>query len=549
MASHLTVPSRTPTSTATAKAAGALTGTEALKAALEAFSAMVERSDPLPQGKATPSSEQNAAVGIQLHQSMQPTLPGHAAPQPGNNIPLTDEASAELQVPDPVAAAIDATLPIVAPLDAPAMFTGLVNDLAALKQSLETGKEIPPELLTRINAALNALGAELNIDLATLPTPTPAVLTSLAQPAGESDMTTPARLAQTLAPLAQALRGETTVAANTGPESAPLLRSIGDTVAKLAQALKTGSFSTEITNLVSSADDGVDPALGAAIKNLLATAIPKTADFVAPALAPANLSINETTLIAKPAETETSTATLGDTIGSRQVSAAPEVSAKLAPAPEVSAKPIPDTDAKTHIGPRAENDNAPAETKAPPAIVPTANEARDDAQGVTQTTVPAVRADAGAPRLVQAGYQTSQQQLNLPQLAFELGRQVGDGNTRFQIRLDPAELGKIEVRLDIDASGQVNARMTVEKSETLDLMQRDQKALERALQQAGLDTSKTNLEFSLKQNPFSGGQQHSRDEQGLTAQNGVPTVGVEEVIPTVKLYRASLTASGVNIIA
>ena len=45
--------------------------------------------------------------------------------------------------------------------------------------------------------------------------------------------------------------------------------------------------------------------------------------------------------------------------------------------------------------------------------------------------------------------------------------------------------------------------MTVERPETLDLMQRDQRALQQALQQAGLDSSKTNLEFSLRQNPFS----------------------------------------------
>jgi flagellar hook-length control protein FliK len=155
-----------------------------------------------------------------------------------------------------------------------------------------------------------------------------------------------------------------------------------------------------------------------------------------------------------------------------------------------------------------------------------------------------------APRVVQAGYQTSQQQLNLPQLAFELVRQVNDGNTRFQIRLDPPELGRIDVKLDIDRSGQVNARLTVEKAETLDLMQRDQKGLERALQQAGLDGAKTNLEFSLKQNPFSG-------QQGQDGGNGRnPSFGDEAAgdaddtpPPTVNLYRGSLSASGVNIIA
>ncbi|NGP18470.1 flagellar hook-length control protein FliK [Devosia aurantiaca] len=85
-----------------------------------------------------------------------------------------------------------------------------------------------------------------------------------------------------------------------------------------------------------------------------------------------------------------------------------------------------------------------------------------------------------------------------------MARQVEGGNTRFQIRLDPPELGRIDVRLEIDNAGSVSARLTVEKAETLDLMQRDQRGLERALQQAGVDAGKTNLEFSLKQNPFAG---------------------------------------------
>ena len=75
-------------------------------------------------------------------------------------------------------------------------------------------------------------------------------------------------------------------------------------------------------------------------------------------------------------------------------------------------------------------------------------------------------------------------------------------------------------------------------------------APDRALQQAGLDGSKTNLEFSLKQSPFSGGQQQGRNDQGQPfSLNGLRADDLEEAPPTINLYRASLTASGVNIIA
>lgn len=170
---------------------------------------------------------------------------------------------------------------------------------------------------------------------------------------------------------------------------------------------------------------------------------------------------------------------------------------------------------------------------------------------VAPTDAPTPQVDASTtPRVVQTGYQTNQQQLNLPQLAFEMSRQVSDGNTRFQIRLDPAELGRIDVKLDIDSNGQVHAKLTVEKAETLDLMQRDQRALEKALQQAGLDQSKTNLEFSLKQNPFAGDQnQRGGNDQGEHSGGQDGQQEAEIVPPAITLYRGALQASGVNIIA
>jgi hypothetical protein len=46
--------------------------------------------------------------------------------------------------------------------------------------------------------------------------------------------------------------------------------------------------------------------------------------------------------------------------------------------------------------------------------------------------------------------------------------------------------------------GRVRAKITVEKADTLDMMRNDSRALERALQDAGLSTSEEDLEFSLK---------------------------------------------------
>jgi flagellar hook-length control protein FliK len=74
------------------------------------------------------------------------------------------------------------------------------------------------------------------------------------------------------------------------------------------------------------------------------------------------------------------------------------------------------------------------------------------------------------------------------------------GTDKINIKLHPAHLGRVEVRLDIAKDGQLSAIIMAEKPETLELLQRDIKGLEKALQQAGLDTNSKSFNFGLKQN-------------------------------------------------
>ncbi|MXN63287.1 hypothetical protein GR183_00090 [Stappia sp. GBMRC 2046] len=84
------------------------------------------------------------------------------------------------------------------------------------------------------------------------------------------------------------------------------------------------------------------------------------------------------------------------------------------------------------------------------------------------------------------------------QVAVEITRHASQGTNRFQIRLDPQELGRVDVRLKIHSDGSVQAHLTVERSETLDLFMRDQRGLERALDAAGLKVENSSLQFSLR---------------------------------------------------
>ena len=59
-------------------------------------------------------------------------------------------------------------------------------------------------------------------------------------------------------------------------------------------------------------------------------------------------------------------------------------------------------------------------------------------------------------------------------VAMTIGLRSLAGSNRFEISLDPKDLGRIDVNLDIDKdNGTVTAHLTVDRPETLALLQRD----------------------------------------------------------------------------
>jgi flagellar hook-length control protein FliK len=106
-------------------------------------------------------------------------------------------------------------------------------------------------------------------------------------------------------------------------------------------------------------------------------------------------------------------------------------------------------------------------------------------------------------------------------LAVEIVSRAQDGLRRFEIRLDPPELGRIDVRLDVDRGGNVTSRLTVERAETLDLLRRDAPQLERALQHAGLNTE-GGLQFSLRDQNFANREQTAQNAPTLIVPDDEP---------------------------
>jgi flagellar hook-length control protein FliK len=194
--------------------------------------------------------------------------------------------------------------------------------------------------------------------------------------------------------------------------------------------------------------------------------------------------------------------------------------------PEQAAKPAHHADKPA---PAAVTEAAPAQALRADDAAATVKTSIDAVQnlGVTAPTTHAnASATAAAAPAMTAGNTPT---VPVAGIAVEIAAQAHAGNNRFEIRLDPPELGRIDVRLDIDRDGNVSSRLTVDRADTLDLLRRDASQLERALQQAGLKTADNALEFSLRDQRF------TRDDQ--PSQNAAQLVVPDEDAPPLEALR------------
>jgi flagellar hook-length control protein FliK len=144
-----------------------------------------------------------------------------------------------------------------------------------------------------------------------------------------------------------------------------------------------------------------------------------------------------------------------------------------------------------------------------------------------------------------AGNENSQPAIPIAGLAVEIAARAQDGQSRFEIRLDPPDLGRIDVRLDIDSSGQVTSRLVVDRPETLDQLRRDSAGLERALQDAGLKTAQNGLQFSLRDQGFAGRDDNSPSSNA--ARLLVPDPDLAPVDVPANAYGRAMRTGGVDI--
>ena len=122
----------------------------------------------------------------------------------------------------------------------------------------------------------------------------------------------------------------------------------------------------------------------------------------------------------------------------------------------------------------------------------------DTVQGIgapnapSQVSQTAKAAPATPPR------QPEKPQTPAEQIAVKIRQAIGDGSDKINIKLNPHELGRVEVRLELAKDGGIVATVLAERQETLDMLQKDARGLERALNDAGLRTDSASLSFGLR---------------------------------------------------
>ncbi len=83
------------------------------------------------------------------------------------------------------------------------------------------------------------------------------------------------------------------------------------------------------------------------------------------------------------------------------------------------------------------------------------------------------------------------------QVNLNITRSLKAGDNQFAMRMDPPELGRVAVKMTFLANGLVKAQVMAERPETLEMLQREVKGLERAVEAGGHKSEPGGISFSL----------------------------------------------------
>jgi flagellar hook-length control protein FliK len=200
------------------------------------------------------------------------------------------------------------------------------------------------------------------------------------------------------------------------------------------------------------------------------------------------------------------------------------------------------------------NDNASLDANLTAARMPVeAEDAKAPSKPGEQTNLFAQSLDAARAAQAAEGPKPAARTPLVPpheQVAVHIRKAVSDGLDQISIRLNPAELGRIDIKLDLRADGTLRAAFAADRQQTLELLKSDSRQLENALSEAGLRADAGGLNFSLRgdnrENSQAfrdmGAQFAERRNADDGAENAAPAIAAGYVRPRAANGRIDLNA-------
>lgn len=239
--------------------------------------------------------------------------------------------------------------------------------------------------------------------------------------------------------------------------------------------------------------------------------------------------------------------------------AAPLIPKQAAPvleaaAPKIDAAVAPEAET-TLAAPAADATKTAKPASATPQAQPAAASQAASAQAATvdpNAPAPQPAADARAPQTMTTQHAATATPDKAPAVLREAPQVVTqvytrfierfDGRAqRFEISLDPAELGRVDVKIEVGADKKVHAVLAAHDSAALSDLMRGQRSLERALADAGVDLADNGLSFELSNNSGRSlaegqGRGQSQPDSDLSHWRGfnMVEVAVEQPVETVQ---------------
>lgn len=254
----------------------------------------------------------------------------------------------------------------------------------------------------------------------------------------------------------------------------------------------------------------------ATVQQIAAADLPQAVQqAIAATIAPAPQTAAQQTTAQQPAR-----ATAKDAAQAIDPKAAPDTRNGKAEAPVAHAKSQAQAKTSNGNGPRIDILPAPQMQSSAP-----------DASQVAESTAISTTASQASTHVQQAAAETGTQRAApaAVQVGREIIRRFNGGTTNFELRLDPAELGRVEIRLEVTRDNRVSAVVTADNPQALTELARHARELEQQLQSAGLQLSDAGLSFDLRQ-----GAQGERDAQNANASsrnNGGESTAANEQQP------------------